>query len=85
MYTLVFWKMAENMTYDVGFISVNYPGVILPTLKKHYCLNIYGLNILYSDGQDDGPAYSEVAYGVDAGPGLLVSLMENMRGMVQRL
>ena len=35
----------------------------------YIAFNIYGLNILYSDGQDDGPSYSEVAYAVDAGPG----------------
>ena len=63
-------EMAENMTYDVGYISVTYPGDNSADFEEAYiAFNIYGLNILYSDGQDDGPAYSEVAYGVDAGPG----------------
>jgi len=63
-------EMAENMTYDVGYISVIYPGNNGADFEEAYvAFNIYGLNILYSDGQDNGPSYSEVGYAVDAGPG----------------
>ena len=63
-------EMAENMTYDVGYISVIYPGNDALDFEEAYvAFNIYGLNILYSDGQNDGPSYSEIGYSVDAGPG----------------
>ena len=63
-------EMAENMTYDVGYISVIYPGFDAGDFEEAYVgFNIYGLSILYSDGQDDGPSYSEIGYSVDAGPG----------------
>ena len=63
-------EMAENMTYDVGYISVIYPGQDSADFEEAYVgFNIYGLSILYSDGQNDGPSYSEIGYSVDAGPG----------------
>ena len=31
--------------------------------------DIYGLSILYSDGQNNGPSYSQVGYSTEAGPG----------------
>ena len=63
-------EMAENMTYDVGYISVIYPGNDSLDFEEAYVgFNIYGLSILYSDGQNDGPSYSEVGYSIDAGPG----------------
>ena len=63
-------EMAENMTYDVGYISVIYPGNDAADFEEAYiAFNFYGLNILYSDGQNNGPSYSEIAYSVDAGPG----------------
>ena len=63
-------EMAENMTYDVGYISVIYPGQDSADFEEAYIgFNIYGLSILYSDGQNDGPSYSEIGYSVDAGPG----------------
>ncbi len=63
-------EMAENMTYDIGYISVIYPGDDLSDFEEAYiAFNIYGLNILYSDGQNNGPSYSEIGYSVDAGPG----------------
>lgn len=63
-------EMAENMTYDVGYISIQYPGNDAADFEEAYiAFNIYGLNILYSDGQDDGPSYAELAYSLDVGPG----------------
>ncbi len=63
-------EMAENMTYDIGYISVMYPGNDAADFEEAYiAFNFYGLNILYSDGQNNGPSYSEIAYSVDAGPG----------------
>ena len=63
-------EMAENMTYNVGYISVIYPGNDAADFEEAYVgFDIYGLSILYSDGQNDGPSYSEIAYSVDAGPG----------------
>ena len=63
-------EMAENMTYNIGYISIIYPGDNSADFEEAYiAFNIYGLNILYSDGQDNGPSYSEVGYAVDAGPG----------------
>ena len=63
-------EMAENMTYDIGYISVIYPGNDDLDFEEAYVgFNIYGLSILYSDGQDNGPSYSEIGYSVDAGPG----------------
>ena len=63
-------EMAENMTYDVGYISVIYPGNDALDFEEAYVgFNIYGLSILYSDGQNNGPSYSEIGYSVDAGPG----------------
>ena len=63
-------EMAENMTYDVGYISVIYPGNDAADFEEAYVgFNIYGLSILYSDGQNNGPSYSEIGYSVDAGPG----------------
>ena len=63
-------EMAENMTYDVGYISVIYPGSDAADFEEAYVgFNIYGLSILYSDGQNNGPSYSEIGYSVDAGPG----------------
>ena len=63
-------EMAENMTYDVGYISVIYPGNDSLDFEEAYVgFNIYGLSILYSDGQNDMPSYSEIGYSVDAGPG----------------
>ena len=63
-------EMAENMTYDVGYISVQYPGNDAADFEEAYiAFNIYGLNILYSDGQDSGPSYAELAYSIDVGPG----------------
>ena len=63
-------EMAENMTYDIGYISVIYPGNDALDFEEAYVgFNIYGLSILYSDGQNDMPSYSEIGYSVDAGPG----------------
>ena len=63
-------EMAENMTYDIGYISVIYPGNDAADFEEAYVgFNIYGLSILYSDGQNNGPSYSEIGYSVDAGPG----------------
>ena len=63
-------EMAENMTYDVGYISVIYPGQDSADFEEAYVgFNIYGLSILYSDGQNNSPSYSEIGYSVDAGPG----------------
>ena len=63
-------EMAENMTYDVGYISVIYPGDNSADFEEAYiAFNFYGLNILYSDGQNDSPDYAEIGYSVDAGPG----------------
>ena len=63
-------EMAENMTYDIGYISVMYPGNDAADFEEAYiAFNFYGLNILYSDGQNNGPSYSEISYSVDAGPG----------------
>ena len=63
-------EMAENMTYNIGYISVIYPGNDSLDFEEAYVgFNIYGLSILYSDGQNDGPSYSEIGYSVDAGPG----------------
>ena len=50
-------EMAENMTYDVGYISVIYPGNDALDFEEAYVgFNIYGLSILYSDGQNDMPS-----------------------------
>tara|TARA_B100000963_G_scaffold131425_1_gene114590 strand:- start:53 stop:679 length:627 start_codon:yes stop_codon:yes gene_type:complete len=63
-------EMAENMTYNVGYISVIYPGNDAADFEEAYVgFDIYGLSILYSDGQDNGPSYSEIGYSVNAGPG----------------
>ena len=63
-------EMAENMTYDVGYISVIYPGQDDADFEEAYVgFNIYGLSILYSDGQNNGPSYSEIGYSTEAGPG----------------
>jgi len=63
-------EMAENMTYNIGYISVMYPGNDAADFEEAYiAFNFYGLNILYSDGQNNGPSYSEISYSVDAGPG----------------
>ena len=60
----------ENMSYDVGYISVIYPGDDSADFEEAYIgFNIYGLSILYSSGQDSSPDYSEIGYSVDAGPG----------------
>ena len=60
----------ENMSYDIGYISVIYPGDDSSDFEEAYIgLNIYGLSILYSSGQDSSPDYSEIGYSVDAGPG----------------
>ena len=60
----------ENMSYDVGYISVIYPGDDSSDFEEAYIgFNIYGLSILYSSGQDSSPDYSEIGYSVDAGPG----------------
>jgi uncharacterized protein (TIGR02001 family) len=63
-------EMAENMTYDIGYISVIYPGSDAADFEEAYIgFNIYGLSILYSDGQNNGPSYSEIGYSTEAGPG----------------
>ena len=63
-------EMAENMTYNVGYISVIYPGNDALDFEEAYVgFDIYGLSILYSDGQNNGPSYSEVGYSTEAGPG----------------
>ena len=60
----------ENMSYDIGYISVIYPGDDGSDFEEAYIgFNIYGLSILYSSGQDSSPDYSEIGYSVDAGPG----------------
>ncbi len=60
----------ENMSYDIGYISVIYPGNDALDFEEAYIgFNIYGLSILYSAGQDSSPDYSEIGYSVDAGPG----------------
>ena len=60
----------ENMSYDIGYISVIYPGDDSADFEEAYIgFNIYGLSILYSSGQDSSPDYSEIGYSVDAGPG----------------
>ena len=60
----------ENMSYDIGYISVIYPGDDSSDFEEAYIgFNIYGLSILYSSGQDSSPDYSEIGYSVDAGPG----------------
>ena len=63
-------EMAENMTYNVGYISVIYPGNDALDFEEAYVgFDIYGLSILYSDGQNNGPSYSEIGYSTEAGPG----------------
>ena len=63
-------EMAENMTYNVGYIPVIYPGNDALDFEEAYVgFDIYGLSILYSDGQNNGPSYSEVGYSTEAGPG----------------
>ena len=65
-------EMAENMSYDVGYISVIYPGDDSSDFEEAYIgFNIYGLSLLYSDGQTGvlKSSYSEIGYSVDAGPG----------------
>ena len=63
-------EMAENMTYNVGYISVIYPGSDAADFEEAYVgFDIYGLSILYSDGQNNGPSYSEIGYSTEAGPG----------------
>ena len=63
-------EMAENMTYNVGYISVIYPGNDALDFEEAYiAFDIYGLSILYSDGQNNGPSYSEIGYSTEAGPG----------------
>ena len=60
----------ENMSYDIGYISVIYPGDDSADFEEAYIgFNIYGLGILYSSGQDGMPDYSQISYSVDAGPG----------------
>ena len=63
-------EMAENMTYNIGYISVIYPGNDAADFEEAYVgFNIYGLSLLYSEGQNNGPNYSEIGYSVEAGPG----------------
>ncbi len=63
-------EMAENMTYNIGYISVIYPGQDSSDFEEAYVgFDFYGLSILYSDGQNNGPSYSEIGYSTEAGPG----------------
>ena len=44
---------------------VIYPGNDALFEEAYVGFNIYGLSILYSDGQNNGPSYSEIGYSVD--------------------
>ena len=51
--------------------SLRSASISIGPISVRYCWpnSLSFLSILYSDGQDNGPSYSEIGYSVEAGPG----------------
>ena len=56
--------------YDVGFIAYTYPGYDTWDFEELYIsFDFYGVYVMYAAGVDNAPDYTEIGYGIDAGPG----------------
>ena len=60
----------DDAGYDVGFIAYTYPGYDTWDFEELYVsFDFYGVYVMYAAGVDDAPDYTEIGYGIDAGPG----------------
>ena len=60
----------DDAGYDVGFIAYTYPGYDTWDFEELYVsFDLYGVYVMYAAGVDDAPDYTEIGYGIDAGPG----------------
>ena len=57
-----------DIGYDIGFIEVTYPGASGDFSETYLGLDVMGVGIFYSAGDEFGD-YTEISYGIDAGPG----------------
>ncbi len=57
-----------DIGYDIGFIEVTYPGASGDFSETYLGLDVMGVGIFYSAGDEFGD-YAEISYGIDAGPG----------------
>tara|TARA_B000000565_G_scaffold227303_1_gene183966 strand:- start:253 stop:894 length:642 start_codon:yes stop_codon:yes gene_type:complete len=60
----------DDAGYDIGYIAYTYPDYGSWDFEELYItFDFYGVHVSYAAGMDDMPDYSEVGYGIDAGPG----------------
>ena len=60
----------DDAGYDVGFIAYTYPSVDAWDFEELYVsFDFFGVYVMYAAGIDDANDYTEIGYGVDAGPG----------------
>ena len=58
-----------DIGYDIGFIEVTYPGAGSLDFSETYLgLDIMGVGLFFAAGDEFGD-YTEISYGIDAGPG----------------
>ena len=63
-------SFSDDAGYDVGFIAYTYPGYDTWDFEELYIsFDFYGVYVMYAAGVDDAPDYTEIGYGIDAGPG----------------
>ena len=60
----------DDAGYDIGYIAFTYPDYDSWDFEEVYItFDFYGAYATYAAGMDSSPDYTEVGYGVDAGPG----------------
>jgi len=60
----------DNAGYDVGYIAFTYPDYSSWDFEELYLtFDFYGVYVSFAAGIDDSPDYTEIGYGIDAGPG----------------
>ena len=57
-----------DIGYDVGFIEVTYPGSSGDFSETYIGLDVMGVGLFFAKGDEFGD-YTEISYGIDAGPG----------------
>ena len=60
----------DNAGYDIGYIAFTYPDYSSWDFEELYLtFDFYGVYVSFAAGIDDSPDYTEIGYGIDAGPG----------------
>ena len=60
----------DDAGYDIGYIAYTYPGYDTWDFEEAYIsFDFYGVYVSFAAGIDDANDYTEIGYGIDAGPG----------------